>query len=52
MPLSLTVDSVTPQEVDAYALARGRTVWTDAPASLEALPTIRQQATTNFVSTQ
>lgn len=33
MPLSLTVDSVTPQEVDAYAQARGRTVWTDAPAS-------------------
>ncbi|PWJ81494.1 hypothetical protein C7441_11026 [Pseudaminobacter salicylatoxidans] len=33
MPLSLTVDSVTPQEVDAYADARGRTVWTDAPST-------------------
>lgn len=41
MPLSLTVDSVTPQEVDAYALARGRTVWTDAAASP---PEPKQQA--------
>lgn len=33
MPLSLTVDSVTVEEADAYAASRGRTSWVSAPSS-------------------